>query len=115
MAANTENTNENTRGNLYFVLKEVGHTKSTRALKVRVVRVFEMPPQSKGDQRMTVVFHDEEGDKIHAVIKRPFMPLYKSRLVENICYRIKNFLVLDNYYTYKTGHSPPLYFGILYT
>ncbi|CAH9114692.1 unnamed protein product [Cuscuta epithymum] len=90
------------------MIREVDHTRSipTWALKVQVVRTFEMPHQCRGRERMETIFHDEEGDKIHAVIKRSFMHLYKSRLVENKCFRIKNFLVLDNYYTYKTTLHP---------
>ncbi|CAH9105006.1 unnamed protein product [Cuscuta europaea] len=42
-----------------------------------------------------------QGDRIHAVIKRPFTHLYRTKLVENQCFRVKNFLVLDNYYNYK--------------
>ncbi|CAH9082328.1 unnamed protein product [Cuscuta europaea] len=104
--ATTKEIPDSNNSNLYSMIKEVNHARCTWALRVRVVRAYEVSPQSKGVARMEVVFHDEDGDRIHAVVKRPFMHLYRKKLLENKCFRIKNFLVLDNYYNYKTTKHP---------
>ncbi|CAH9085993.1 unnamed protein product, partial [Cuscuta epithymum] len=65
-----------------------------------------MPPQSRGGQRMELVFIDSQGDKIHGLIKRPLLRMFRSKIVENEVYAIRGFLVMDNYYTYKaTNHA----------
>ncbi|CAH9079888.1 unnamed protein product [Cuscuta europaea] len=100
MTTSKENTRPN-NSDLYSMIKEVELTRSTWALRVRMVGAYEVPSHSKGGARLEVVFHDVEGGRIHAVIKRPFTHLYRTKLVENQCFRVKNFLVLDNNYNYK--------------
>ncbi|CAH9066780.1 unnamed protein product [Cuscuta epithymum] len=90
----------------YSFLRDVDHTKTTWAVRVKVVRAYEMPPQSRGGQRMELVFIDSQGDKIHGLIKRPQLRMFRSKIVENGVYAIRDFLVMDNYYTYKaTNHA----------
>ncbi|CAH9089044.1 unnamed protein product [Cuscuta europaea] len=91
---------------MWSLLKDIDHTKTTRAIKVRVVRACEVPPHSKGGETLEMVLHDAEGDRIHAIIKRPQIAMYKPNITENKIYAIRNFLVLDNYQTVKTTSHP---------
>ncbi|CAH9081304.1 unnamed protein product [Cuscuta europaea] len=49
-----------------------------------------------------MVFHDEMGNRIHAVVKRPQLAMFVSKTKEGHVYAIKNFIVRDNYQLYKT-------------
>ncbi|CAH9069080.1 unnamed protein product [Cuscuta europaea] len=93
---------------MWSMIKDIDHTKSTWALKVRVVRAYEVPPHSKGGETLEMVLHDAEGDRIHAIIKRPQIAMYKTIITEHKIYAIRNFLVLDNYQTVKTTNHPYL-------
>ncbi|CAH9109725.1 unnamed protein product [Cuscuta europaea] len=91
---------------MYSFLREVDHIKTTWAVKVKVVRAYELPPQARGGQRMELVLMDSQGEKIHGLIKRPQLGLFRSKIQENGVYAIREFLVMDNYYTYKaTTHA----------
>ncbi|CAH9104004.1 unnamed protein product [Cuscuta epithymum] len=91
---------------MWSLIKDIDHTKTTWAIRARVVRAYEVPPHSKGGESLEMVLHDTEGDRIHAIIKRPQIALYKSMIMENKVYAIRNFLVLDNYQTVKTTSHP---------
>ncbi|CAH9136110.1 unnamed protein product, partial [Cuscuta epithymum] len=93
---------------MWSLIKDIDHTKTTWALKVRVVRAYEVPPHSKGGETLEMVLHDAEGDRIHAIIKRPQIAMYRPVITENNIYAIRNFLVLDNYQTVKTTDHPYL-------
>ncbi|CAH9082091.1 unnamed protein product [Cuscuta epithymum] len=93
---------------MWSMIKDIDHTKTTWALKVRIVRAYEVPPHSKGGETLEMVLHDAEGDRIHAIIKRPQIALYKPIITEHNIYAIRNFLVLDNYQTVKTTNHPYL-------
>ncbi|CAH9074558.1 unnamed protein product, partial [Cuscuta europaea] len=55
---------------------------------------------------MELVLMDSQGEKIHGLIKRPQLGLFRSKIKENGVYAIREFLVMDNYYTYKaTTHA----------
>ncbi|CAH9109022.1 unnamed protein product, partial [Cuscuta europaea] len=55
-----------------------------------------------------MVLHDAEGDRIHAIIKRPQLAMYKPMIAEHKTYALRKFLVLDNYQTVKTTDHPYL-------
>ncbi|CAH9062761.1 unnamed protein product [Cuscuta europaea] len=55
-----------------------------------------------------MVLHDVEGDRIHAIIKRPQLAMYKLMIAEHKIYALRNFLALDNYQTVKTTDHPYL-------
>ncbi|CAH9115111.1 unnamed protein product, partial [Cuscuta europaea] len=93
---------------MWSMIKDIDHTNSTWALKVRVVRAYEVPLHSKGGETLEMVLHDAEGDRIHAIIKRPQIAMYKTIITEHKIYAIRNFLVLDNYQTVKTTNHPYL-------
>ncbi|CAH9092892.1 unnamed protein product [Cuscuta epithymum] len=65
---------------MWSLIKDVDHTKTTWALRVRVVRAYEVPPHSKGGVTLELVLHDEQGDRIHAIIKRPQLEAYKTMI-----------------------------------
>ncbi|CAH9110905.1 unnamed protein product, partial [Cuscuta europaea] len=93
---------------MWSMIKDIDHTKSTWALKVRIVRAYEVPRHSKEGETLEMVLHDAEGDQIHAIIKRPQIAMYKTMIKEHQIYAIRNFLVLDNYQTVKTTNHPYL-------
>ncbi|CAH9138651.1 unnamed protein product [Cuscuta epithymum] len=55
-----------------------------------------------------MVLHDEQGDRIHAIIKRPQVEVYKTMIKEHKICALRTFLVLDNYQTVKTRDHPYL-------
>ncbi|CAH9115488.1 unnamed protein product [Cuscuta epithymum] len=93
---------------MWSLVKDIDHTKYTWAIQVRVVRAYEVPPHSKGGETLEMILHDGEGDRIHAIIKRPQIAMYRPMITENKIYAIRNFLVLDNYQTVKTTSHPYL-------
>ncbi|XP_019195687.1 PREDICTED: replication factor A protein 1-like [Ipomoea nil] len=55
---------------------------------------------------MEVLFHDEEGDYIHATILKKDIVKYREILQEGKLFEIKNFMAATNYYVYKiTQHE----------
>ncbi|CAH9115482.1 unnamed protein product [Cuscuta epithymum] len=87
---------------MWSLISEIDHTKTTWALQVRVVRIYEVAAHARGGNTLEMVLHDEEGTRIHAVVKRPQVALFRPQVMEDNVYAMKNFMVLDNYQLYKT-------------
>ncbi|CAH9147224.1 unnamed protein product [Cuscuta epithymum] len=91
---------------MWSLISETDHTKTTWALQVRVVRIYEVAAHARGRNTLEMVLHDEEGTRIHAVVKRPQVALFRPQVMEDNVYAVKNFMVLDNYQLYKTTSHP---------
>ncbi|CAH9103543.1 unnamed protein product [Cuscuta europaea] len=93
---------------MWSLIKDIDQTKTTWALRVRVVRFYEVPPHSRGGETLEMVLHDAKGDRIHATVKRLQLAMYRPLIKEHHVYTLRNFLVMDNYQTVKTTSHPYL-------
>ncbi|KZV25510.1 replication protein A 70 kDa DNA-binding subunit B-like [Dorcoceras hygrometricum] len=76
------------------------------ALKLRLVRCYELPAYEKsGDFTLECVFHDKEGDRIHASVKKPVLDKVRHILKDGHLFAIKNIIVAENRMKYKTTTS----------
>ncbi|XP_074288925.1 uncharacterized protein LOC141614069 [Silene latifolia] len=88
-------------------IKDVNNTKETWRLKVRVIKLYDVPSWTnpKETSRIEMVFLDEKNDKIQASFKdkliRQFRPLHH----EGELYNISNFLVMENNDNHKSCYN----------
>ncbi|XP_031111920.1 uncharacterized protein LOC116015894 [Ipomoea triloba] len=74
------------------------------AMKVRVFRAYNVPERrgSNAIRSKEVVFHDKEGTLVHAHIPKQLVPKFINDFKEGSVWAVKNFLVITNFYTYRT-------------
>nr|GMD98859.1 replication protein A 70 kDa DNA-binding subunit D-like [Ipomoea batatas] len=74
------------------------------AMKVRVVRAYNVPERrgSNAIRSKEVVFHNKEGTLVHAHIPKQLVPKFINDFKEGLVWVVKNFLVITNFYTYRT-------------
>nr|GMD08094.1 replication protein A 70 kDa DNA-binding subunit D-like [Ipomoea batatas] len=92
---------------MYIVVREIKKNKTTAAIKLRAVRTYDVP-QSRFNQDIKsreCVLHDEEGAYVHLHIPGKNVSI-QNKFIEGNVYCIKNFLVVQHYYTYKTCSGP---------
>ncbi|XP_019195800.1 PREDICTED: uncharacterized protein LOC109189642 [Ipomoea nil] len=94
---------------MFIAVKNIKPEHQLRAIWVRAVRVYEVPEkrgEGQASKSMEVLFHDEEGDYIHANIMKKDIVKYREILQEGKVFEIKNFMASTNYYVYKiTEHD----------
>ncbi|XP_019153467.1 PREDICTED: uncharacterized protein LOC109149929 [Ipomoea nil] len=80
-----------------------------QALRLRVVRAYQIPERSDPSKIRSkeIIFHDDEGSFLHAHVPKEYVEKYLSCFIEGSVYAIKNFCVINNFYSYKT--SPQKY------
>ncbi|KZV39912.1 replication protein A 70 kDa DNA-binding subunit C-like [Dorcoceras hygrometricum] len=72
-----------TYGSSINLIKEVNPSKMQWALKLRLVRCYELLAYGKGgDFTLECVFHDKEGDRIHGLVKKPVLDRVRPILKE---------------------------------
>ncbi|CAH9087315.1 unnamed protein product [Cuscuta epithymum] len=92
---------------LYNRIFELNTTKTDWALRLRLVRCYAHPNfNNKHDQSvpntLECIFHDSEGDRIHATIRKERIAAFKDKLKEGDLYSVRNFVVAPNTMKYKT-------------
>ncbi|XP_019164285.1 PREDICTED: uncharacterized protein LOC109160443, partial [Ipomoea nil] len=94
---------------MFIAVKKIKPEHQLRAIRVRAVRVYEVPEkrgEGQASKSMEVLFHDEEGDYIHASIRKKDIVKYREIIQEGKVFEIKNFMASTNYYVYKiTEHD----------
>ncbi|XP_019160768.1 PREDICTED: uncharacterized protein LOC109157324 [Ipomoea nil] len=94
---------------MFILVKDIKPQHQLRAVRVRAVRVFEVPEkrgEGNSSKSMEVLMHDEEGSYIHASILKNHVVKYREIFKEGKLYEIKNFIAATNYYVYKiTQHE----------
>ncbi|XP_019184192.1 PREDICTED: uncharacterized protein LOC109179080 [Ipomoea nil] len=94
---------------MFILVKDIKPQHQLRAVRVRAVRVFEVPEkrgEGNSNKSMEVLMHDEEGSYIHASILKNHVVKYREIFKEGKLYEIKNFIAATNYYVYKiTQHA----------
>ncbi|MED6181967.1 hypothetical protein PIB30_024440 [Stylosanthes scabra] len=67
-------------------------------LVVGVVRLYELPNQwiSKDPTSIEMVLQDQHGDRIHCLIGRTHVVMFKSLFRENEIYAMRNLIVQNN-------------------
>ncbi|XP_031096444.1 replication protein A 70 kDa DNA-binding subunit B-like [Ipomoea triloba] len=89
----------------YILGRNIAPMNTTSAIKLRLVRTYEIP-ERRGATTIKCkecVFHDQEGTVLHATIPRDLVHKYSTMLKVGDVYSITNFLVISNFYTYKTS------------
>nr|GMD31396.1 replication protein A 70 kDa DNA-binding subunit-like [Ipomoea batatas] len=92
----------------YVAVKDISPFHRKRSIRVRLIRIYEVP-EVRGAQTsksLELLFHDAEGDFINANTTKDDVPKYRQIFKQGKVYSIKNFLVVKNYYLYKTTQHP---------
>ncbi|KAH6762437.1 hypothetical protein C2S52_019870 [Perilla frutescens var. hirtella] len=89
---------------MFSLLKYIHDDSSSWACNLRVIRTYQVPEFGSPNQpkSLEVIFHDSDGDRIHATIRRELMGDYVTFLREGHLYHVENFVVADNRMKYKT-------------
>ncbi|XP_016512211.1 uncharacterized protein LOC107829248 [Nicotiana tabacum] len=85
-------------------IKDITISKIQWKLKVRVVRLWEVPDRYNSDTTFSIklVLQDEKGDQIQASIGKSVLHLFKTQLNELGLYVMANFIVCQNKEKFKT-------------
>ncbi|XP_019181204.1 PREDICTED: replication factor A protein 1-like isoform X2 [Ipomoea nil] len=89
---------------MFILAKDISPMTLKRAIKLRLVRTYEVHA-NRGNNSIKskeYIFHDEEGTYLHASIPREQVEKFQNVFKEGAMYGVKNFLVITNYFTYKT-------------
>nr|GME08226.1 replication protein A 70 kDa DNA-binding subunit D-like [Ipomoea batatas] len=92
---------------MYIVVREIKKNKTTTAMKLRTVRTYDVL-QSRFSEEIKsreCVLHDQEGSYVHLHIPGKNVSI-QNKFIEGNVYCIKNFLVIQHYYTDKTCSGP---------
>ncbi|CAH9130022.1 unnamed protein product [Cuscuta epithymum] len=89
---------------MYDKVKEINKSRTNWALRVRLIRAYATPSFSNKNVTNTweCVFHDSEGDRVHATIRRERIMEFKAKMKEGNLYSLRNFIVTPNDLKYKT-------------
>ncbi|CAH9119160.1 unnamed protein product [Cuscuta epithymum] len=90
---------------MWSLFREIDQTKTTWAVKARAIRVYREPAHDCFPESMEVVFHDEEGYRMHAHIPDQFVNKFIGIFKEGRLFAVKNFMVEENYMFFKTSTS----------
>nr|BAF64710.1 putative transposase [Ipomoea tricolor] len=90
---------------LYILGRDISPMNTTSAIKVRLIRSYEVPERrgAASIKCQECIFHDKEGTVLHVNIPKEFVEKYSAMLKIGQVYSIRNFLVISNFYTYKTS------------
>nr|GMD43830.1 replication factor A protein 1-like [Ipomoea batatas] len=92
----------------YVSIKEISPFHRKRSIRVRLIRMYEVPEvrRAQTSKSLELLFHDAEGDFINANTTKDDVSKYRQIFKQGKLYSIKNFLVVNNYYLYKTTQHP---------
>ncbi|XP_019166960.1 PREDICTED: uncharacterized protein LOC109162731 [Ipomoea nil] len=88
----------------YILVKDVVPLNRERVIRIRCVRVYEIPERRGAKQMKSreLVVCDEEGTFIHVNMQNSDVDKYKNVFKKGKLYSLKNFLVFSQYYMYRT-------------
>lgn len=89
---------------LFSLIRDVNPSKTQWALRLRLVRCYDVPVFRNRSQIASTecIFHDREGDRVHASLKGAAMDTIKPKLLEGHLYAVKDVIVADNRLKFKT-------------
>ncbi|CAH9073408.1 unnamed protein product, partial [Cuscuta europaea] len=89
---------------LFDKVPEINKSRTNWSLRLRLIRAYTTPSLSNKSITNTMerVFHDSEGDKVHATIRRARVMHFKESLKEGQLYIVRNFIVAPDDMKYKT-------------
>ncbi|XP_073121603.1 replication protein A 70 kDa DNA-binding subunit B-like [Henckelia pumila] len=90
---------------LFSLISQLTPKKMFWALKVRLVRCYEFPTFGKDKDdifSMECIFHDREGSRIHATIKKQILKSVALKFKEGNLYAVKDVIVAENSMKMKT-------------
>nr|GLL42276.1 uncharacterized protein LOC109156722 [Ipomoea trifida] len=92
----------------YVAVKDISPFHRKISIRVRLIRIYEVPGVrgAQTSKSLELLFHDAEGDFINANTTKDDVPKYRQIFKQGKVYSIKNFLVVKNYYLYKTTQHP---------
>nr|GMD29931.1 replication factor A protein 1-like isoform X2 [Ipomoea batatas]GMD58734.1 replication factor A protein 1-like isoform X2 [Ipomoea batatas] len=88
----------------FILASQLSPLSTKKAMRVRLVRTYEVRQKHNINEIKSkeCVFHDEEGTYFNAIIPKEQVMKFRNVLTEGGVYGIKNFLVITNFYKYKT-------------
>ncbi|CAH9072007.1 unnamed protein product [Cuscuta europaea] len=90
---------------MWSLFREIDQSRTTWAIKARAIRVYREPAHDCFPESLEVVFHDEEGSKMHAHIPDQFINKFIGIFKDGHLFAVKNFMVEENYMFFKTSTS----------
>ncbi|CAH9068981.1 unnamed protein product [Cuscuta epithymum] len=90
---------------MWSLIRQIDQTKTTWAIKARAARVYREPAHDGFPPSLEVIFHDEEGSKIHAHVPDQFVGKFHALFTEGRIFAVKNFMVEENFMFFKTTTS----------
>ncbi|CAH9101096.1 unnamed protein product [Cuscuta europaea] len=90
---------------MWSLFLEIDQSKTTWAFKARASRVYREPAHDCFPESLEIVFHDEEGSKMHAHIQDQYINRFIGIFKECRVFAVKNFMVEENYMFFKTTTS----------
>ncbi|CAH9087513.1 unnamed protein product [Cuscuta epithymum] len=90
---------------MWSMIRQIDQSKTTWDIKACATRVYREPAHDGFPESMEVIFHDEEGSKIHGHIPDQFIGKFFGLFREGRVYAIKNFMVEEIFMFFKTTTS----------
>ncbi|KAH6793922.1 hypothetical protein C2S52_004399 [Perilla frutescens var. hirtella] len=89
----------------FTLVKNLERGGTNYAMKLRLIRRYEVSTFGNRENisSLECVFHDLEGNRIHAHIKQPFIKKNQAMLSEGSIYALKDFMLADNNLKFKTS------------
>ncbi|KAL3623433.1 hypothetical protein CASFOL_032249 [Castilleja foliolosa] len=92
---------------LYVHFSQVEGGKNMSGVKVRVIRIYQVPAQKSDNVgSWEMVLHDETGNRMHASMKCDVYQEKDLNIIEGCLYKIKIFIVGEYRHNYKTTTNP---------
>ncbi|CAH9116328.1 unnamed protein product [Cuscuta europaea] len=90
---------------MWSLFREIDQSKTTWAFKARAIHVYREPAHDCFPESLEIVFHDEEGSKMHAHIPDQYINTFIGIFKEGRVFAVKNIMVEENYMFFKTTTS----------
>lgn len=93
---------------VFHSVSEIAAGKDGWRIKVRVLRMWEVPTFMKPDitNSLEMVLIDEKGSKIHASVRKQLLYVFQSRMSEGKVYNLSCFSVAPSVGCYRTTQHP---------
>ncbi|XP_019158770.1 PREDICTED: uncharacterized protein LOC109155606 [Ipomoea nil] len=90
---------------MYVLASDISPMNTRNALRLRTVRAYDIQERKPSPvlKPKEVVFHDQQGTFLHAHIPKEFVEKFRSTFTEGKVYGVKNFVVITNFYSFKTS------------
>nr|GMC47084.1 replication protein A 70 kDa DNA-binding subunit D-like [Ipomoea batatas] len=90
---------------MYVLATDISPMNTRSALRLCVVKVYDIPERNASTimKSKEIVFHDQQGTFLHGHIPKEHVTRFQNVFREGVVYGLKFFLVITNFYTFKTS------------